>query len=140
MAHYFNLADSRSFNGLEKLNVSWNSTTWSGMHSLRPADQMWPGQAFNLARKAPCAYFVYLGWFFFDKTTLWLCLKILPPTGKNRCITKNCADSYSNPGNGMYQLAFLGNIDIYAVKNRLIRYLWMLKIHILSIMPFPRFD
>jgi hypothetical protein len=67
-------------------------------------------------------------------------IKLLPPTRKNRCITKNCVDSYSNLGNGMCQMAFLGKIDIYAVKNRLIRYLWMLKIHILSIMPFSRFD
>jgi hypothetical protein len=42
---------------------------------------------------------------------------------------KNCVDSFSKLVNGMYQLAFLGKIDFYAVKNRQIRYLWMLKIH-----------
>ncbi len=43
-------------------------------------------------------------------------------------------------GNGMYQTAFYGKININAAKNRQIRYLWKLKIHIFSIMPFPRFE
>jgi len=35
-------------------------------------------------------------------------LDILPPTGKHRhaCITKNCAYSFSNLGNGMCPMAF----------------------------------
>jgi len=41
----------------------------------------------------------------------------------------NCVYSFSNLGNGMCPMAFFGKIDIYAVKNRYIRYLWMLKIH-----------
>jgi hypothetical protein len=43
---------------------------------------------------------------------------ILPPTGKNRCIAKNCVYSFSNLGNGMCPIAFFGKIDINAVKNR----------------------
>jgi len=39
----------------------------------------------------------------------------------------------------MYQMAYFGEIDIYVVKNSQIRYLWMLKIHIISVMPFHRF-
>jgi len=59
---------------------------------------------------------------------------LLPPTGNDRWITKNL-------GNGMCPMAFFGKkyIYIYAMKKRLIRYLWMLKIHMPFIMPFPRF-
>ncbi len=64
---------------------------------------------------------------------------VLPPTGKKWCITKNTADSFSNLGNGVIQMPFLDKLDIYGVKNRQIRYLWMLKIHLLSILPFPGF-
>jgi hypothetical protein len=35
---------------------------------------------------------------------------------KNRCITKNYVNSFSNLGNGMCPMAFFGKIDIYAVK------------------------
>jgi len=48
---------------------------------------------------------------------------LLPPTGKNRCKTKNCIYSFSNLGNGMYQMAFFGIIYISPMKNRQIRYL-----------------
>jgi len=43
----------------------------------------------------------------------------------------------------MYQMAFFGKMDIYALKNTQIGNLWMLKIHIHSvfcIMPFSRFE
>jgi len=66
-------------------------------------------------------------------------LKKLPPTRKNRCKTKNCVDSFSNLGNGVFQMAFFDKIYIYAVNNWQIRYLKMLKIYIFSIMSFPRF-
>ncbi len=64
---------------------------------------------------------------------------VLPPTGKNRCITKNCTESLSNLGNGMFQMTILCIIDICGVTNRLIRYLWMLKSPAFCIIPFPRF-
>ena len=54
-------------------------------------------------------------------------------------LTKNCTYSLSNLGNGMYQMTFLSKLDIYGVINSLIRYLWMLKIFVISVMPFPRF-
>ncbi len=64
-------------------------------------------------------------------------LNILPPTGKNRCKTEDWIYNFSNLGN-VYQMAFFGKIDIYAVKNRQIRYLWMLKSPTFSMMLFPR--
>jgi len=33
---------------------------------------------------------------------------MLPPTGKNRCITKNYVYGFSNLGNGMCPMAFFG--------------------------------
>jgi len=39
----------------------------------------------------------------------------------------------------MFQMTIVSILDICGVKNRLIRYLWMLKSHVFSIMPFPRF-
>jgi hypothetical protein len=58
---------------------------------------------------------------------------------KKMCITKNRVGSPSNLGNGMFQMTFLGILDIYGVKNRLIRYLCMLKSPLFSMMTFPRF-
>jgi hypothetical protein len=43
------------------------------MHNIRPAGQMWPAEAFNLAREAP--NFVYFACFF-DKNTLWMCYNL----------------------------------------------------------------
>ncbi len=57
---------------------------------------------------------------------------------KNRRITKNCIDSLSNLWNGMFQTTILGILDIYCIKNRLIRYLWKLKNPVFSIMPSSR--
>ncbi len=45
-----------------------------GMHNIRPAVQMWPTEAFNLALKAP--NFLYFA-SFFDKNTLWMCYNLL---------------------------------------------------------------
>jgi len=39
----------------------------------------------------------------------------------------------------MFQMTILGKLDICGVKNRLIRYLWVLKSPVFCIMPFPRF-
>ncbi len=39
----------------------------------------------------------------------------------------------------MFQMTILGILDICSVKNRLIRYPWMLKSPVFSIMPFSRF-
>ena len=64
---------------------------------------------------------------------------ILPPTGKNWCKTKNSVDRLWSPGNGIYLMTILVKIDIYGVKNSLIRYLWLLKYNHICIMPFPRF-
>ncbi len=61
---------------------------------------------------------------------------VLPLTGKRWGITKN--ESFSNLGNGKYQMPFAGEIYTYGVKNRLIRYLWMLKFNEISIINFPR--
>ncbi len=46
---------------------------------------------------------------------------------KKWCITINSVDSFSNLGNGMVQMPFLGKLDINGVKNRQIRYEWMLR-------------
>jgi len=42
----------------------------AGMHNIQPAGQMWPAEAFNLARETP--NFVYFA-SFFGKNTLWMC-------------------------------------------------------------------
>jgi len=47
--------------------------------------------------------------------------------------------SFSNLGNGMCSMPFLGVLDIHGVKDRLIRYLWMLK-SIKQELEFIRFD
>jgi len=53
-------------------NTAWHSR--AGMHNIRPTGQMWPMEAFNLAREAPnCVYFAC----FFDKNTLWMCYNLL---------------------------------------------------------------
>ncbi len=70
--------------------------------------------------------------------------KLLPPTGKNWCITRNHIYSLSNLGNGVCQMTFLTTLDIYGVKNSLFRYLWMLKSPIFSaylvLCCFPDFE
>jgi len=40
---------------------------------------------------------------------------------KKWCITKKAINSFSNLGNGMCQITFFSTLDIYGVKNRLIR-------------------
>jgi len=64
---------------------------------------------------------------------------LLPLTGKKWCITINSVDSFSNLGNGMVQMPFLGKLDINGVKNRQIRYEWMLKFCWFYVVPFLRF-
>ncbi len=68
-------------------------------------------------------------------TRIRLIFQILPPTGKNRCITKNFLYTFSNLGNGMCQMTLFSTLDIYG----LIRYLRMLKNLIFSVVPFYRF-
>ncbi len=54
---------------------------------------------------------------------------------KKRCITKKVW----NRRKLKEKMSFLDEIDIYGEKNRLIRYSWMIKIQICSIMAFTRF-
>ncbi len=61
----------------------------------------------------------------------WL---ILSQTRKNSRITKNCVHSFPHLRNGMFQMVFFFKIDFYGVKKRQIRYIWMHKIDIYSIM------
>jgi len=50
-----------------KHKIHQNLLLKSGMHNIRPACQMWPTEAFNLARKTPnSVYFAS----FFGKNTL----------------------------------------------------------------------
>ncbi len=57
---------------------------------------------------------------------------------KNR-ITLKLLKTFSNLGKCTSQMPFVGKLDIYGLKNRLIRYLWILKLMIKH-MPFPRFE
>jgi len=63
---------------------------------------------------------------------------ILPPTRKKSRITLKLIEILSNLGKSTSQMPFFGKLDIYGMKNRLIRYLWILKLMIKH-MPFPRF-
>jgi len=47
-------------------NTFTRDTSKAGMNNIRPAGQMWPAEAFNLARKTP--NFVYFASFFWKKT------------------------------------------------------------------------
>jgi len=69
----------------------------------------------------------------------WFTNLILPPTWKNRCITKNSVNSFPHLGDGMYQKVFFIKNDFFGVKSSQIRYLWKPEIHIFSIMSFLRF-
>ena len=63
---------------------------------------------------------------------------MLPPTRKKSRITLKLIETFSNLGKRTFQMSFFGKLDIYGMKNRLIRYLWILKLKI-KYMPFPRF-
>jgi len=53
-------------------------------------------------------------------------------------ISLKLIETFSNLGKGTSQRPFFGELDIYGMKNRLIRYLWILKLMI-KYMSFPRF-
>jgi len=54
------------------------------------------------------------------------------------CKTLKLIETFSNMGKRTSQMPFFGKLDIYGIKHRLIRYLWVLKLKI-KYMPFPRF-
>ncbi len=58
---------------------------------------------------------------------------------KKSCITLKLIEILSNLGKSTSQMPFFGELDIYGMNNRLIKYLWILKLMIKH-MPFPNLN